>query len=104
LNVRLFEEDGQRWKKSVSDQKLEVLCISQFTLYHELKGNKPDFHNSMAPQQAREFYNKFLDALRKKYTSDLIKGMYQMHQKYYNHYDISYRWQVWRIYASGDSK
>jgi len=74
LNVRLFEEDGQRWKKSVCEQQLEILCVSQFTLHHELKGNKPDFHNSMPPQQAKDFYQQFMDALAKKYKPHLIKG------------------------------
>jgi D-tyrosyl-tRNA(Tyr) deacylase len=47
LNLRLFEDptgDGKRWNKSAKELDLEVLCISQFTLYHTIKGNKPDFH------------------------------------------------------------
>ena len=28
--------------------KLEILCVNQFTLYHVMKGNKPDFHLAMA--------------------------------------------------------
>ena len=49
LNLRLFEdpdseEGSKRWNKSAKDLNLELLCISQFTLYHTLKGNKPDFH------------------------------------------------------------
>ena len=45
LNLRLFEDEGnKRWSKSVKDLNLEILCVSQFTLYHIMKGNKPDFH------------------------------------------------------------
>lgn len=30
LNLRVFDDDlGQRWKKSVVDKNLEVLCVSQ---------------------------------------------------------------------------
>ena len=29
----------------------EVLLVSQFTLYGLMKGNKPDFHLAMPPQQ-----------------------------------------------------
>lgn len=29
LKLRLFEEAGKRWKKSVMDMNYEVLCISQ---------------------------------------------------------------------------
>lgn len=29
LNLRVFDDNGQRWKKSVVDKNLEVLCVSQ---------------------------------------------------------------------------
>ncbi len=41
--------------------------MSQFTLYHVLKGAKPDFHNAMKGEQAKDFYNEFLDELRRQY-------------------------------------
>ena len=45
LNLRVFEDEkNKRWCKSVKDLNLEILCVSQFTLYHIMKGNKPDFH------------------------------------------------------------
>ena len=39
LSLRLFDDPttGKRWDKSVKDLNLEVLCVSQFTLYHILK-------------------------------------------------------------------
>eukprot|EP00922_Rhytidocystis_sp_ex-Travisia-forbesii_P020338 GHVS01029937.1.p1 GENE.GHVS01029937.1~~GHVS01029937.1.p1 ORF type:complete len:106 (-),score=1.09 GHVS01029937.1:452-769(-) len=38
-------EEAKAWHASVVDQKLEVLVVSQFTLFGTLKkGNKPDFH------------------------------------------------------------
>ncbi len=38
--LRVFEDpdNSKRWSKSVSDLGLEVLCVSQFTLYHTMKG------------------------------------------------------------------
>jgi D-tyrosyl-tRNA(Tyr) deacylase len=53
LNVRLWEEGKVAWKGSVQSMKLELLLVSQFTLYTELKGNKPDFHQAMQPTQAK---------------------------------------------------
>ena len=45
LNLRIFDDqNNKRWSKSVKDLNLEILCVSQFTLYHIMKGNKPDFH------------------------------------------------------------
>ena len=39
LSTRIFDDPntGKRWDKSVKDLNLEVLCVSQFTLYHILK-------------------------------------------------------------------
>jgi len=74
LNIRLFEgEEGRRWSKSVVDLQLPLLCVSQFTLYAVLKGNKPDYHQTMAGDQSRDFYQLFLTRLRQSHKSDLVK-------------------------------
>lgn len=52
--------------------KLQILCISQFTLYHQLKGNKPDFHHAMSGDQAKELYDRILKKLRNDYKRDKI--------------------------------
>lgn len=51
LKARLFpragaEEEGagKPWDSNVMQAGLEVLFVSQFTLYAFFKGNKPDFH------------------------------------------------------------
>lgn len=56
------------------DKQYEILCISQFTLYHVLKGNKPDFHRAMPANDAEPFYKNFLNELGKNYKPELIKG------------------------------
>ena len=33
LGIRLFEEGDKHWKKNVKDEDLELLVVSQFTLY-----------------------------------------------------------------------
>lgn len=58
----------------MKDKGYEILCISQFTLYHVLKGNKLDFHNAMAAEKSETFYKEFLDLMRAQYQADLIKG------------------------------
>ncbi|CAI9741146.1 D-aminoacyl-tRNA deacylase-like [Octopus vulgaris] len=74
LNLRVFEDDnGKRWNKSVKDRQLEVLCVSQFTLMCSLKGNKPDYHDSMGPDLSQQFYNNFLAKLREAYDADKVK-------------------------------
>ncbi|KAK9787481.1 hypothetical protein WJX73_005485 [Symbiochloris irregularis] len=74
LNSRLFPaSDGAKmWDQSVSQLQLEVLIVSQFTLYGFLKGNKPDYHLAMPPQQAQEMYNYFVQRLKQSYAPDKV--------------------------------
>lgn len=75
LSTRLFEDENQRrWAKCTSDLKLEVLCVSQFTLYHTMKGNKPDFRQAMGPEESKVLYNKLVARLRDLYEGNLVKG------------------------------
>ena len=75
LKLRLWSNKKEvRWAESVVDQELEVLCVSQFTLYTVLKGNKPDFHLAMEPETANKMYETFLDTLKKKYRPDKIQS------------------------------
>ena len=39
LNIKLFDDEkGARWKESVKSLGLDLLLVSQFTLYKALKG------------------------------------------------------------------
>jgi len=58
----------------VSHCDIIIITVSQFTLYANLKGNKPDFHNAMNPTDARQFYHQFLSELRAAYHPDKIHG------------------------------
>ncbi|KAI6212821.1 hypothetical protein M3Y94_00074300 [Aphelenchoides besseyi] len=75
LNLRFFDnsENEKRWDKSVKDRQFEILCVSQFTLHAIMKGNKLDFHRSMAPNESSTFYERFLDKLRSSYVADKVK-------------------------------
>ena len=76
INYRVFDdpETGRRWDKSAKDLDLEILCVSQFTLYHVVKGNKPDFHLSMQAEKSKAFYERFLERLRSSHQRpDAIK-------------------------------
>ncbi|XP_063429535.1 D-aminoacyl-tRNA deacylase-like isoform X1 [Mytilus trossulus] len=74
VNIRLWDDDGKKWDKSVKDLGYEILCISQFTLALEMKGNKPDFHDAMNPEYSEPFYNEFLDLMRSMYKPGKVKG------------------------------
>lgn len=74
LKARLFpDDDGKDWKKNVVDLGLDILCVSQFTLYGALnKGTKPDFHHAMPPTTATSFYAQFVESMRKAYAADKV--------------------------------
>ena len=74
LNIRLFDDEkGNRWKESVKSLGLELLLVSQFTLYHVLKGNKPDFHEAMGGDKARELFDKIVKRIREKYDEKKVQ-------------------------------
>ena len=75
VSLRLWEDDsGRRWAKSAKELNLEILCVSQFTLYHVMKGNKPDFHLAMGGEQSKTFYENFLVEMKKAYSDSKIKN------------------------------
>eukprot|EP01147_Barroeca_monosierra_P003919 gene3919-8402_t len=72
--LRLFEdESGKMWKKSVQDLDLDILCVSQFTLYAKCGKSKPDFHMAMPSKKSREFYQSFLEKIRSLYNEEKVK-------------------------------
>lgn len=84
MSIRLFDDEaGKRWQKSVKDLQYEILCVSQFTLYNRLKGNKPDFHLAMQGAEASNLYNLLLQKLGTEYSADKIKGNFLDKQHIY---------------------
>ncbi|KXJ92054.1 D-Tyr tRNAtyr deacylase-like domain-containing protein [Microdochium bolleyi] len=81
LKMKLWddESDGGKWKHNVQEINGEVLCVSQFTLLASTKkGNKPDFHGSMAPTEARQLYEYFFSKVQSGYVPDRVKnGVFQ---------------------------
>ncbi|KAL7695898.1 D-tyrosyl-tRNA deacylase [Lotmaria passim] len=74
LGVRLWSNaDGSKmWCRNVKEIDGGVLLISQFTLMHVMKGNKPDFHHAMPPDDALAMFNALRDKLRADYAADKI--------------------------------
>lgn len=74
LKVRLFSDctTGKHWTKNVTEIDGEVLLVSQFTLCHVLKGNKPDFHNAMTTKEAQQFFDNLTIELRAAYQTQRI--------------------------------
>ena len=79
LGIRLWEEAGKAWSKSVGALGLEVLLVSQFTLYCALKGHKPDFHHAMPPAAARDYWGSFVRAMSAAHPGKVEQGKFGAH-------------------------
>ncbi|KPA81233.1 putative D-tyrosyl-tRNA deacylase [Leptomonas pyrrhocoris] len=66
VGVRLWSNaDGTKmWCRNVREIDGSVLLVSQFTLMHVMKGNKPDFHHAMPSEEALVMCNTLRDKLR----------------------------------------
>ncbi|HEY7195843.1 MAG TPA: D-aminoacyl-tRNA deacylase [Gaiellaceae bacterium] len=63
--LRIFENDGGRFDRSVLDTGGAVLVVSQFTLIADTrKGNRPSFADAAPAEQAEALYEAFCEALR----------------------------------------
>ncbi len=61
LNLRIFEDENEKMNLSLLDIKGELLVVSQFTLYGDVrKGRRPSFTDSASPDEAEKMYNQFI--------------------------------------------
>ena len=73
LKLRLWpDKEDRAWGSNLVENDFEILLVSQFTLYHQLKGTKPDFHDAMNSETALPLFNSFLEHLRKQYKADKV--------------------------------
>ena len=77
LSMRIFEDDAGKMGRSIEDIRGEILVVSQFTLYGNLrKGTRPDFSDSMPGPQAREFYDAWMKRLRESTALRIQEGRF----------------------------
>jgi D-tyrosyl-tRNA(Tyr) deacylase len=58
--LRVFEDDAGKMNLGAAETAGAVLCVSQFTLYGDLRGgNRPSFTGAAAPALAERLYDRF---------------------------------------------
>lgn len=59
INTRLFEDEAGKMNLSIQDVKGEILLVSQFTLYGDIrKGRRPSFTKSASGELGEYYYEK----------------------------------------------
>lgn len=61
VGLRIFQDENDKMNLSLTDVKGELLVISQFTLYGDVrKGKRPSFSTSAKPDIGEKLYEKFV--------------------------------------------
>ena len=75
LGLRVFEDDAHKMSYSLLDKQLDLLIISQFTLFGSLKkGYRPSFNRAAPPGFAHEKYLQFVKIIKEQFNGHVATG------------------------------
>ena len=76
--LRIFADEQGKMNRSVIDVGGEVMVISQFTLYGDVRrGKRPSFVDAAPPDRANELYEHFVGQLKSKGVENVATGKFQ---------------------------
>ncbi|MEN6368097.1 MAG: D-aminoacyl-tRNA deacylase [Thermotogota bacterium] len=65
VDLRVFEDETGKMNRSVRDVEGEILAVSQFTLYGDVRrGRRPSFTEAARPEMAEPLFNALVANLR----------------------------------------
>lgn len=66
LNLRIFEDEAGKMNRSLLQTGGEMLVVSQFTLYGDVRhGRRPSFTAAAPPDSANRLYEEFVQYVKK---------------------------------------
>lgn len=69
LGLKLFDS----WRRNIADQGMELMVLSQFTLYARVKGKKPSFHEAEERNIASVKFEALVRAFQNAYNKERVK-------------------------------
>lgn len=77
LNLRIFDDENGVMNKSCIESNLDILTISQFTLYARTKkGNRPSYVDAAKPEIAIPLYENFVLEINKLLNKKTKSGIF----------------------------
>ena len=78
LKLRIFRDENNKMNKDVVSQNLQIMLVSNFTLYGRTKNtNRPDFTHSAKPEYAKQIYDALNQELNK--FCPTVTGVFRTH-------------------------
>ncbi len=73
--LRIFEDENEKMNLSAIELNLEIMVVSQFTLYADTKkGRRPSFIKAGHPDMATGIYEKFLAEVKEQGFKNVVSG------------------------------
>lgn len=77
LNLRIFEDENGKMNLSLLEVGGQMLVVSQFTLYGDVRrGKRPSFTEAASPEKAKKLYELFVQESSKS-LDDIQTGIFQ---------------------------